>query len=58
MILIQPIYRSKDIRRLDTFVQYGVSAGIQAIEDAGLDNNVDKDRVGLNIGSGIGAWIA
>ena len=45
---------SKDIRRLDTFVQYGVSAGIQAIEDAGLENNVDKDRVGLNIGSGIG----
>ena len=45
---------SKDIRRLDTFVQYGVSAGIQAIEDAGLDNNVDKDSVGLNIGSGIG----
>ena len=45
---------SKDIRRLDTFVQYGVSAGIQAIEDAGLDNNVDNDRVGLNIGSGIG----
>ena len=45
---------SKDIRRLDTFVQYGVSAGIQAVEDAGLDNNIDKDRVGLNIGSGIG----
>ncbi len=45
---------SKDIRRLDTFVQYGISAGIQAIEDAGLDNNVDKNRVGLNIGSGIG----
>ena len=45
---------SKDVRRLDTFVQYGVSAGIQAIEDAGLDNNVDKNRVGLNIGSGIG----
>ena len=45
---------SKDIRRLDTFVQYGVSAGIQAIEDAGLDNDVNKDRVGLNIGSGIG----
>ena len=45
---------SKDIRRLDTFVQYGVSAGIQAIEDADLDNNVNKDRVGLNIGSGIG----
>ena len=27
---------SKDVRRLDTFVQYGVSAGIQAIEDAGI----------------------
>ncbi len=45
---------SKDVRRLDTFVQYGVSAGIKAIEDAGLDSNVDKSRVGLNIGSGIG----
>jgi len=45
---------SKDIRRLDTFVQYGVSAGIQAIEDAGLDNSIDNSRVGLNIGSGIG----
>ena len=44
----------KDIRRLDTFVQYGVSAGIQAIDDAGLDENINKDRVGLNIGSGIG----
>ena len=45
---------SKDVRRLDTFVQYGVSAGIQAIEDAGIGNNINKDRVGLNIGSGIG----
>ncbi|MBK85571.1 MAG: beta-ketoacyl-[acyl-carrier-protein] synthase II [Flavobacteriaceae bacterium] len=45
---------AKDVRRLDTFVQYGVSAGIKAIEDAGLDSNVDKSRVGLNIGSGIG----
>ena len=44
----------KDVRRLDTFVQYGVSAGIQAIDDAGLDENINKDRVGLNIGSGIG----
>ncbi len=44
----------KDVRRLDTFVQYGVSAGIQAIDDAGLDENINMDRVGLNIGSGIG----
>ena len=44
----------KDVRRLDTFVQYGVSAGIQAIDDAGLDENINKGRVGLNIGSGIG----
>ena len=45
---------SKDVRRLDTFVQYGVSAGIQALEDAGIDENINKDRVGLNIGSGMG----
>ena len=45
---------SKDVRRLDTFVQYGVSAGIQAIDDAGIDDSINRDRVGLNIGSGIG----
>jgi len=45
----------KDARRMDVFIRYGVVAGSQAVIDAGLENsNIDKDRVGLIIGSGIG----
>lgn len=47
---------AKEARRIDPFVQYGVVAGIQAIQDAKLDtfDNLDKARVGVAIGSGIG----
>ncbi|MCC2645647.1 MAG: fabF [Burkholderiales bacterium] len=45
----------KDSRRMDLFIHYGMVAGIQAVRDAGLeDSNIDKSRVGLIIGSGIG----
>lgn len=45
----------KDARRMDTFIRYGIAAGVDAVRDAGLeDSNIDKDRVGLIIGSGIG----
>lgn len=46
----------KEARRMDTFIHYGIAGALQAIEDAGLDNfsALDKDRVGVNIGSGIG----
>ena len=44
----------KEARRLDPFIQYGLIAGIQAVRDAGIDDGVDGDRVGVAIGSGIG----
>ena len=44
----------KEARRLDAFIQYGLIAGIQAVRDAGIDDGVDGDRVGVAIGSGIG----
>lgn len=45
----------KDARRLDTFIQYGVAASQQALEDSGLDlERTNLDRVGVAIGSGIG----
>lgn len=45
----------KDARRMDLFIRYGMVAGIQAVRDAGLeDSAIDKTRVGLIIGSGIG----
>ena len=46
---------SKDVRRLDTFIQYGYIAAQEAINDSGfLDTNINLDRVGVNYGSGIG----
>ena len=41
---------------MDVFIHYGIAAALQAISDSGLDDaeNLDKDRVGVNIGSGIG----
>jgi len=46
---------AKDARRMDTFIHYGMAAGIQAIKDAGLEANpVDAERIGVAIGSGIG----
>ncbi|MBA2654847.1 MAG: beta-ketoacyl-ACP synthase II [Gammaproteobacteria bacterium] len=45
----------KDVRRLDTFIHYGVAAAKQAIEDSHLDfDTEDLDRIGIAIGSGIG----
>jgi 3-oxoacyl-[acyl-carrier-protein] synthase II len=45
----------KDARRMDTFIHFGMAAGIQALRDAGLDTpQADAERIGVNIGSGIG----
>ncbi|WP_024303779.1 beta-ketoacyl-ACP synthase II [Pseudogulbenkiania sp. MAI-1] len=46
----------KDARRMDVFIHYGIAAAFQAIADAGLEDipDLDKTRVGVNIGSGIG----
>ena len=45
----------KDARRMDTFIQFGIAAGIEAFKDSGIevtDNN--SERIGVSIGSGIG----
>ncbi|PYJ63296.1 MAG: beta-ketoacyl-[acyl-carrier-protein] synthase II [Verrucomicrobia bacterium] len=45
----------KEIRRTDRFAQFGVYAGYQALQDAGLDlDKLDHDETGVFIGSGIG----
>lgn len=50
-----PSMNPKDARRLDTFIQYGVAASKQAIDDSGLDfNSENLERIGVAIGSGIG----
>jgi 3-oxoacyl-[acyl-carrier-protein] synthase II len=45
----------RDVKKMDTFVQYAVAASLQAVADAKLDmEREDKNRVGVLIGSGIG----
>jgi 3-oxoacyl-[acyl-carrier-protein] synthase II len=46
---------AKEARRIDQFLHYGLAAGIQAVNDAGLsDAGYDPLRVGVAAGSGIG----
>ncbi|KPZ70887.1 MULTISPECIES: beta-ketoacyl-ACP synthase II [unclassified Shewanella] len=45
----------KDARKMDLFIQYGMAAGIQAMNDAGLDMSQENPaRVGTAIGAGMG----
>jgi 3-oxoacyl-[acyl-carrier-protein] synthase II len=45
----------KEARRFDTFIHYGLVAGMEALKDSGLDlERVDREMVGVCIGSGIG----
>jgi len=43
-----------DIRKTDIYAQYAVSAATQAVEDSGIAENIEKNRFGVYIGSGIG----
>jgi len=46
---------SKEARRMDTFIHYGLAAGLQAFRDSGLEvTERNAPRIGVNIGSGIG----
>lgn len=46
---------AKEIKRLDRFSVYGLSAGILAVKDSGIDfTQEDRLRCGVIVGSGIG----
>ncbi|QIQ20889.1 beta-ketoacyl-ACP synthase II [Zophobihabitans entericus] len=45
----------KDARKMDYFIQYGIAAGMQAMQDAGIEvTEENATRIGTAIGSGIG----
>ena len=47
--------KPKDIKKMDLFIHYGMAAGIQAIQDSGLEvTDENAWRIGVSIGSGIG----
>lgn len=50
-----PYMIEKDARKRDIFIQYGIAAAIQAIQDSGIEvNEENAHRIGLAAGSGIG----
>ena len=53
---LDPYLTSKEARKLDAFIHYGLVAAQQAVDDSGLENfdKLDKERAGVAIGSGIG----
>lgn len=45
----------QEIRKSDLYMQYAMAAAKEAVEDSGvLESNLDKERFGVYIGSGIG----
>src|SRR5882762_10476997 len=44
------------LQRVDWYAQYAIAASVQAMKQSGLDNggNLDPDRLGVILGSGIG----
>ncbi len=46
---------TKDQRKMDLFIQYGIAAGIMALDDSGIQiTDENRCRIGTMIGSGIG----
>ncbi|MBL8320020.1 MAG: beta-ketoacyl-ACP synthase II [Burkholderiaceae bacterium] len=50
---------AKEARHVDTFIQFGLAAAVQAVQDAGLPTNGQlseerAERIGCVVGSGIG----
>ncbi len=46
---------AKEARHFDTFVHFGIAAGLQALRDSGIDTGqADPERLGVIVGSGIG----
>jgi 3-oxoacyl-[acyl-carrier-protein] synthase II len=47
--------KPKDQKKMDTFIHFGLAAGIQALDDSGIEvTDENAERIGVAIGSGIG----
>ena len=52
---LEPYVPAKEARHMDTFMHYGIAAGMQAFRDSGLAvTEANSERIGVNVGSGIG----
>jgi len=51
----EPYFTKKDLKKMDPFQWYGIAAGMQALDDSGLEvTDENAKRIGVAIGSGIG----
>ncbi len=54
-LLVENYLKKKEIRKMDPFMHYGIVAGVDAINDAGLTiNESNEERIGVYLGAGIG----
>jgi 3-oxoacyl-[acyl-carrier-protein] synthase II len=45
----------KDIKKMDTFIHYGIAAGAEALKDSGIEiTEANATRIGIAVGAGIG----
>ena len=52
---IEDYIPGKEARHMDTFIHYGMAAGMQAMQDSGLAvTEANAERIGVLVGSGIG----
>ncbi len=48
------IMDAKEVKKADRFIHFGLKAAAEAMEDAKIDDSVDRDRFGVSCASGIG----
>jgi 3-oxoacyl-[acyl-carrier-protein] synthase II len=52
---IEEYIPAKEARNMDTFIHFGIAAGVQAMQDSGLVvTEENAERIGVIVGSGIG----
>ena len=52
---IEDYIPAKEARNMDTFIHFGIAAGVQAFQDSGLTvTDENAERIGVIVGSGIG----
>ena len=52
---VSEYHSPKEAKKMDIFIHYGMAAGIQAIEDSGIEvTESNAERIGVAIGAGIG----
>ena len=47
-------FEKREAKKLDVYCQYAIAAAQEAVDDSGINGNIDENRFGVYIGAGIG----